>query len=106
MSPAQCCRSSTEPLEEQILRAEGAAPAPSHSSEGTLCPQNSRNLISLCHLFFGESPKALPSSLLGARELCSSPGSRSLPFPTAQESQGVPGGKEGGWLTFCLLFWF
>lgn len=81
--PTQCCRDSTEALEEQILRAVG------NLREQPLLPAVQESHQPVPFVLWGVTqgtPKLSPRS----------PGSRSVPFPPTQEGQGVPGGKEGG----------
>lgn len=106
MSPAQCCRSSTEPLEEQILRALGSLREqpllPPTALRGPSAP-STPGISSACAICpLGSHPGHSQALSQEPGSCASSSGSRSLPFPPAQEGQGAPGG-EGEWLAELLF---
>lgn len=100
MSPAQCCRSSTEPLEEQILRAVGSP------REQPLLPPTALRGLQESHqpgpfVLWGVTqgtPKLSPRSQGAVQQLW-------VQIPAFPLSPGGSGSawREGGWLAELLF---
>lgn len=105
MSPAQCCRSSTEPLEEQILRAVG------NLREQPLLPPTALRESSAPRL--QESHQLVPFVLWGVTQGTPklsprSQGAVQQPWVQVPAFPPSPGGagsawREGGWLADLLF---
>lgn len=105
MSLTQCCRSSTEPLEEQILRAVGSPreqpllPPTALRGPSAPSPPGISSACAICPL--GGSPKALQA-------LSQEPGSCAAalgPHPclSPQSRRVRSAWREGGWLAELLF---